>query len=100
MSTNIFLLSRDQVFYTPGLEDSGGRSMGISIRNDGSKVNAVLEWGVSASADLGVRVAKALENIPTNEDVNRPEEIRTLKFERLFTVQEQSISALVYLKNL
>jgi hypothetical protein len=70
--------------------------MGISTRNDGSKVNVVLEWRVSASADLGARVAKALENIPTDEDVNRPEEIRTLKFEGLFTVQEQSLSALVY----
>jgi hypothetical protein len=89
-------LSRDQVFYAPGLEDSGGRSIGISTQNDGSKVNVVLEWGLSASADLGARVAKALENIPTDEDVNRPEEVRTLKFEGLLSVQEQSLSALVY----
>jgi hypothetical protein len=70
--------------------------MGIAIRNDGSKVNVVLEWRVSASVDLGARVAKAIENIPTDEDVNRPEEIRTLKFEGLFIFQEQSLSALVY----
>ena len=62
--------------------------MGISIRNDGSKVDVVLEQGLSASVDLGARVAKVLENIPTNEDVNRPEEIRTLKFEGLLAVQE------------
>jgi hypothetical protein len=49
--------------------------MGISTRN---KVNS---WGLSASMDLGARVAKALENIP---------------FEGLLTVQEQSLSALVY----
>ena len=96
MSTNTFLLSQDQVFYAPGLEDSGGQSIGISTQNNRSKVNVVLKWGLSASADLGARVAKALENIPTDEDVNRPEEIRTLKFEGLFTVQEQSLSALVY----
>jgi hypothetical protein len=37
-------------------------------------------------------VAKALENIPTDdEDVNRPEEIRTLKFEGLLTVPERSL---------
>ena len=56
----------------------------------------VLEWALSASADLGTRVAKALENIPTIKDVNRHEEIRTLRFEVLLTVQEQSLSALVY----
>ena len=70
--------------------------MGISTRNDGSKANVILEWGLSAPADLGARVAKALENIPTDEDVNRPEEIRTLNFEGVLTVQEQSLSALVY----
>ncbi len=78
------------------MEDSGGRSIGIFTRNDGSKVNVVLEWALSASADLGTRVAKALENIPTVEDMNRREEIRTLGFEGLLTVQEQSLSAVVY----
>lgn len=56
----------------------------------------LLEWGLLASADLEERIAKTLENIPTDEDVNRPEEIRTLKFEGLFTIQEQFLSALVY----
>jgi len=95
MSTNTFLLSRDQVFYTLG-EDSGGRCMGTCTRHDQSKINVVLERRVPASGDLGARVAKALENIPTDEDVNRPEEVRTLKFEGILIVQEQSLSALVY----
>ena len=69
MSTNTFLLSRNQVFYAPGLGDSGGRSIGISTRNDGSKVDIVLEWGLSAYADLGARVAKTVEDIPTNEEL-------------------------------
>ena len=90
------ILSREQVYYTPELVDSGGRSMGISQRSDGSKVNVLLEWKMSAPADLGLRVAKALVDIPTDEDVNRPEEIRTLKFEGLFKVDEHSPLALVY----
>ncbi|CZR65265.1 uncharacterized protein PAC_15165 [Phialocephala subalpina] len=96
MSTNTFVLSRDQVYYTPGLEDSGGRSMGISKRGDGSQVDVLLEWRASVPADLGALVAKAVENIPTDEDVNRPEEVRTLKFEGLFKAKEPSLSALVY----
>lgn len=88
-----FLLSREQVFYTPGLEDSGGRSIGISTRNDGPKVNVVFECALSAAADLGTRVTNALENIPIVED---GEEIRTSRFKGLLTVQEQSLSALVY----
>jgi hypothetical protein len=96
MSTNTFLLSWDRVFYALGLKDSSGQSMGISTQKDRSKVNVVLEWGLLASADLGTRVAKALENIPTNKDVNWPEEVCTLKFKGLLSIQEQSLSALVY----
>lgn len=70
--------------------------MGISTRNDGSKVDVVLEWRAAASADFGARIAKAIDIIPTDEDVNRPEETRTLKFEGLLTIQEQSLSAFVY----
>jgi hypothetical protein len=60
--------------------------MGVSTRNNGSKVNVILEWGLSADTDLGARVTKALEDIPTNEDVNRREEIRTLKFEGILSI--------------
>ena len=90
------LLSREQVYYTPGLEDSGGRSMSISQRSDVSKVNVLLKWKMSVPADLGLRVAKALVDIPTDEDVNRPEEIRTLKSEGRLKVDEHSLSALIY----
>ena len=70
--------------------------MGISKRSDGSQVDVLLEWRASVPADLGALVAKAVENIPTDEDVNRPEEVRTLKFEGLFKAKEPSLSALVY----
>jgi hypothetical protein len=60
--------------------------MGVSTRNDRSKVDVILKWELSATADLGAHIAKALENILTNKDVNWPKEIRTLKFEGLLTV--------------
>ena len=43
MSTNTFVLGRDQIYYTPGLKDSGGQSMGIFKRSDGSQVDVLLE---------------------------------------------------------
>jgi hypothetical protein len=43
MSMNTFLLSREQVYYKPGLEDLGGRSMGIFQRSDEGRVNVLLE---------------------------------------------------------
>ncbi len=70
--------------------------MGVSVRSDRSQVEVLLEWRVSAPTDLGGRVAKALENIPTDEDVSRPEEIRTLEFEGLFKVEEHFPPTLVY----
>ena len=70
--------------------------MGISTRSDGSKVDVVLEWRESTCANLGVRVAKAPENISIDEDVNWPEEIRTLELEGLLAIPGSPLFALVY----
>lgn len=74
--------------------DSGGRNMGVSTRNDGQTVNVLLEWRVSAPAGLEEILKKVLENIPTDEDVNRPEEIRSLKIEGIFDQAQRT--AIVY----
>ena len=70
--------------------------MGISKRGDGSQVDVLLEWRASVPADLKALVAKAVENIPTDEDVNRLEKVRTLKFEGVFKAKELSFSAFLY----
>ncbi|EPE26511.1 hypothetical protein GLAREA_02424 [Glarea lozoyensis ATCC 20868] len=103
MTAKTFLLERNQVVCSPSKEDSGGRGTGILTHANGIKVNVILEWRATKPEDqeLGAHVAKALvaktlENIPTNEDYNRPEEVRTLKFQGLFLVKERSLSAIVY----
>lgn len=81
------------VYYEPGTEGVGGRSMGMWTRND-TPVSVLLEWRSPVPADFAAYVAKIVENIPTDEDVNRPEAIRTLKFEGLFN--EGPRTTLVY----
>jgi hypothetical protein len=49
------------------------------VRNDGWRASVLLEWRASAPAGLDAYVAEVVENILTDEDVKRPEEIRTLK---------------------
>jgi hypothetical protein len=94
MSTDTSFLSPEQVYY--GVIDSCGRCMGISRRSDGSQDSVLLEWRSSVPVNFKAFILKALENIPTDDDMNRPEEVRTLKFKGIFKVDRQSPSALVY----
>ncbi|KAL9026609.1 MAG: hypothetical protein Q9196_004743, partial [Gyalolechia fulgens] len=69
-------------------------AFGSCPRNDGQTVSVMLEWGASAPIDIGTHIAEVVENIPTEVDVNRPEEIRTLKIQGTF--KEALRTALVY----
>jgi hypothetical protein len=74
----------EKVYAGPDAEDSGGRSMGRWMRNDGEAISVLLEWRASVPADLDTCLSTVVENIPTDEDVNRPEEIRTMKVAGIF----------------
>ena len=67
-----------------GWEDSGGRRMGRWVRNDGEGVSVFLERRVSVPESLDTCLATLVENIPTDEDVNRSEEIRTMRTASIF----------------
>ena len=75
------------------MPNPGGRSMGTWSRNDGRKVTGLFEWTASAPEDFNTFIVEELERIPTDDDVNRPEEVRTLKVEGLFNGAD---AALVY----
>ncbi|KAF2455119.1 hypothetical protein BDY21DRAFT_351261 [Lineolata rhizophorae] len=72
-----------------------GRSMGRCTQNDGETVNILLEWRASVPATLSAYLTKVADNIPTDEDVNRPEEIRTMKIAGIF--HDPQRTAIVYL---
>jgi hypothetical protein len=95
MATITSILNRDQVCYTQGSEDSAGRCTGTIKASDGSQVNVLLEWRASVPKDIIGRVAEAIENLPTHEDVNRPEEVRTFKLHGISKAKRANFSAIV-----
>lgn len=72
-------LPLENVYLKPEPEDSAGRRMGVYKRKDGPTVGVLLEWRTSTPIGLDAAVIKVVEIIPTDEDVNRPEETQTLK---------------------
>lgn len=76
-------------------EGPDGRSIGTWIRKDGRTVTGLLEWTAASPEALGSHLTAFMERLPTDEDVSRSEEARTLKIDAIF--REGRRTALVYL---
>ncbi|KAH7176598.1 hypothetical protein EDB81DRAFT_897910 [Dactylonectria macrodidyma] len=68
----------------PIAQGQSGRSVGIFTSKNGTDANAVFEWTTLVHRDFSARVSEVKQRIPTSDDVNRPEEARTLKIESIF----------------
>ncbi|KND86524.1 hypothetical protein TOPH_08826 [Tolypocladium ophioglossoides CBS 100239] len=77
----------------PNVEGRSGRSMGLWTQKDGDTTTGLLEWTTPVPKDFSVYISQVAERIPTDDDVNRPEEARTLKIDSIFS---GSPAALVY----
>ncbi|KAH7158151.1 hypothetical protein B0J13DRAFT_618185 [Dactylonectria estremocensis] len=68
----------------PKVQEEGGRSLGLFTSNNGIETNALFEWTAVTHRNFGAHASEVKKRIPTYDDINRPEEARTLKIESIF----------------